>query len=106
MKLFPHDYVQGKVPPDQLSAISLATSVLWSVVGGWVTVRIAASKPWHHILGLIVWGELMGIASAFMTWGQMQSWYQIGLIALWAPAVIAGGWIRAGRPTLRAADVV
>jgi hypothetical protein len=105
MKIFPDQYVSGKMPPDNLAALSLATSTLWSVLGGWVTARIAAFKPWHHILGLVVWGELMGIASAVMTWGQIQSWYQIGLIVMWMPAVAAGAWICAGKPQLRRVDL-
>lgn len=104
--LFPSEYTQGKRPPDHLAAISLLTSTIWSVAGGWVTARIAKSKPWHHILGLIVWGELMGVLSLVMTWGQIQPWYQIGLIAAWMPAVVAGGWIRAGKPTFRPVDVI
>jgi hypothetical protein len=99
--LFPGQYTEGKQPPDHLAALSLLTSTCYSVLGGWVTARIAKSKPWRHILALIVWGELMGVLSLVMTWGQIQAWYQIGLIAAWLPAVVAGGWIRAGRPTLR-----
>ncbi len=106
MKLFPNDYVHGTIPPDSLAAISLATSTLWSIAGGWVTARIAANRPWHHILGLIVWGELMGIVSTVMTWGQIQNWYQIGLLLMWIPAVVAGGWIRAGKPVLAPVDVI
>ena len=98
MKLFPTEYVTGKPPSDQLAAVSLATSSLYSVAGGWLTARIAATKPWHHILGLMIWGEIMGIVSMVMTWGQVQMWYQIGLIVMWLPAVVAGGWIRAGKP--------
>lgn len=104
--LFPTEYTMGKQPPDYLAAISLLTSTVWSVAGGWVTARIAKNKPWHHILGLIVWGELMGVVSLVMTWGQIQPWYQIGLIVAWLPAVVAGGWIRAGKPTLRPVDLV
>lgn len=104
--LHPGEYTEGKMPPDHLAAISLFTSTMYSIVGGWITARIAQAKPWHHILGLIVWGELMGIASMIATWGQIQAWYQIGLIVAWAPAVVAGGWIRAGKPTLRRVDLV
>ncbi|MBI5085773.1 MAG: hypothetical protein HZB13_14385 [Acidobacteria bacterium] len=101
-KIFPDQYVAGKMPPDSLAALSLATSTLWSVVGGWVTARLAASKPWRHILGLFLWGELMGVVSAVMTWGLMQHWYQIGLLLAWLPAVVAGGWIRVGKAPARA----
>ena len=99
--LFPDQYVHGKLPPDHLAAISLATSTLWSIIGGYITAWIAPRKPWHHILALVIWGELMGIASCIATWGQIQAWYQIGLLLLWAPAVAIGGWLRAGRPSLQ-----
>lgn len=101
MKVFPNDYVAGRMPPDSLAAVSLATSTLWSVIGGWVSARLAPRKAWHHVLGLVLWGEVMGLASAVMTWGKIQSWYQIGLLLLWVPAVCLGGWLRLGRPGSR-----
>ena len=101
--LFPDQYVHGKLPPDHLAAISLATSTLWSIIGVHITAWIAPRKPWHHILALVIWGELMGIASSIATWGQIQMWYQIGLLLLWPPAVAIGGWLRAGRPSLQKA---
>lgn len=104
--LFPAQYTMGKMPPDHLAAVSLATSTLYSVVGGWVTARIAKDRPWRHIVGLMVWGELMGVASLIATWGQVQAWYQVGLIVAWIPAVAAGGWIRAGKPTPRRVDLM
>ncbi|WP_321476015.1 hypothetical protein [uncultured Paludibaculum sp.] len=97
-KLFPAEYVIGRMPPDYLVGISLATSTVWSVAGGWVTARLAPGRPWHHIVGLVIWGELLGIASSVMTWGQIQMWYQLGLLGLWMPAVVLGGWLRAGKP--------
>lgn len=103
MALFPDRYVAGRLPPDSLAALSLATSTLWSTAGGWVTARLAPFKPWHHILGLILWGELLGFVSAALTWGQVQLWYQVGLLILWTPAVCLGGWLRAGKPSFRAA---
>lgn len=96
MKMYPDQYVHGQLPPDYLVWVSLLTSTLWSVLGGYVTARLAPRKVWHHILGLAIWGELMGVASAIATWGQVQTWYQIGLLVLWAPAVALGGWLRAG----------
>jgi len=52
-KMYPDQYVHGKMPPDHL--------------------------------------------------GQIQSWYQIGLILLWVPAVVIGGWLRAGKPDFKSA---
>lgn len=98
MKLFPHDYVTGQMPPDRLALVSLATGTLYSVAGGWVTARIAAFKPWTHAAALGLWGETLGIISTMMTLGQIQLWYQAGLLILWMPAVALGCWLRAGKP--------
>lgn len=96
---YPGDYTPGRMAPDRLAAVSLATSTVWSVLGGWVTARMAPLRPWVHILGLLIWGELLGGLSAAMTWGQTQLWYQVGLLALWTPAVALGGWLAlTGRP--------
>jgi hypothetical protein len=97
-RLFPAEYVSGRIPPDRLSALSLATATLYSVLGGWITARLAGSRPWRHAVYLILWGELMGAISAVMTWGQIQWWYQLGLLAAWPLAIAAGCWLRAGLP--------
>lgn len=97
-KMFPNEYVAGRIPPDRLSALSLGTATVYSVLGGWIMVKLARSSPWRHALWLILWGELMGVLSAVMTWGQIQPWYQIGLLIAWPLAVAAGCWLAAGKP--------
>ncbi len=97
-KLFPGEYVAGKIPPDSLSALSLGTATLYSVLGGWITGKLAARQPWRHAVYLILWGELMGVLSAVMTWGQIQWWYQIGLLVAWPVAIAAGCRLAAGSP--------
>jgi hypothetical protein len=95
-RMYPQAYVAGRIPPDSLSALSLATSIVYSIVGGWLTARIAARRKWNHVCALVAWGLLMGIASAVFTWGKIQHWHQIGLIVGWIPAVILGGYLRIG----------
>ena len=98
-RAFPAEYVQGKIPPDKLTALVLATSTLYSVIGGWLTARIALPETgWKSILGLVIWGEIAGIASTVFSWGLMQWWYSIGLLVLWIPAVLLGGFIRLRKP--------
>jgi hypothetical protein len=88
---FPDEYVEGKTPPDHLLAVSLATAFLYSVFGGWLTSRLAKADEGKHVWWLVAWGLAMGTASAAANWGKIQSWYQIGLILLWTPAVLLGG---------------
>lgn len=101
-KMFPSEYAAGRIPPDRLAALSLAAATLYSVLGGWITVKLAKSAPWRHALYLILWGELMGVLSAIATWGQIQAWYQIGLLIAWPIAVAAGCWLAAGKPQAEA----
>ncbi len=96
--LYPAEYVAGRIPPDRLSAISLAAATLYSILGGWITVKLARTRPWRHAVYLILWGEGMGVLSAVMTWGQIQAWYQIGLLVAWPIAIAAGCWLAAGAP--------
>ena len=93
MRLYPDQYVQGKLPPDYLAAISLATSTLWSVIGGYITARLAPRKPWHHILSLVIWGELMGIASSTPRGGRSRCGTRSGLLL--GAGCRFGGWLRA-----------
>ncbi len=90
-KVIPNDYRDGQIPPDSITALVLATSALFSIPAGWVTAKLAKSDPSRHVVYLILWGLLMGIVSAIMSWGQVQWWYQIGLIILWIPMVLLGG---------------
>lgn len=104
-KLFPGEYVAGRMPPDRLAVLSLGTATLYSVLGGWITVKLAARQPWRHAVYLILWGELMGALSVVMTWGQIQSWYQIGLLVAWPAAIAAGCWLAAIPPPRASAAV-
>ncbi|MDP2323632.1 MAG: hypothetical protein Q8N51_06335 [Gammaproteobacteria bacterium] len=90
-KAIPNDYRDGQIPPDAVTALVLATSCLFSIPAGWVTAKLAKVDPARHVVYLILWGLLMGIVSAIGSWGQIQWWYQIGLIILWAPMVLLGG---------------
>ncbi|MBI4891386.1 MAG: hypothetical protein HY821_12235 [Acidobacteria bacterium] len=98
MKLFPHGYTPGQMPSDTTSAISLFTSTAYSILGGWITAALAPSYPWRHVVALCIWGELMAGLSMAFTMGQVQIWYQLGLIALWLPAIAIGAFLRAGKP--------
>jgi hypothetical protein len=98
---FPEEYRPGRLPPDYLLAVSLGTAIAYSVLGGWLTAVIALRKRWRHILGLVLWGELMGLMSTVFTWGQIQHWYSIALLLAWFPAVALGGYFRIGNLRFR-----
>lgn len=93
-RLFPKDYVPGRFPPDWLALLSLATSFLWSAAGGWICARIARRRPWPHTATLIALGWLISGTATYLTWGRIQPWYQLALLALWPAAVALGAWLR------------
>lgn len=96
--MYPNEYVTGKVPPTNLMLISLATGCLYSIFGGWVTARLAANRPWKHIVWLMGWGVLMGVASWLATWGMVPHWYNLTLIVAWPIMVYLGGKTQIRRP--------
>ncbi len=94
MKLYPREYIRGQMPPDWLAALNLAASALWCCAGGWLCCFIARGSLWRHATALAVWGAAIGAISTYLTWGRIQSWYQIGILLLWPSAVFLGAWLR------------
>jgi hypothetical protein len=89
----PGDWSPGHPVPTHYFVVSLFTAPLYSVFGGWLCALIAKVKARHCILGLIVFGEIMGVASAVMTWSAAPHWYTLGLLVLYPPCVFLGGWL-------------
>ena len=98
-RAFPEAFAPGRIAPAKFSALVLATTTLYSVAGGWATAYLTAAAGWRYLIALAIWGELAGIASVSMTWGQTKWWYAIGLLVLWIPAVLLGGYLRLGGKT-------
>jgi len=94
LKLFSGEYVQGQLPPVRLAALSLATSALWCIAGGWLCCSIARGFTWRHAAALALWGEAIAAISTYLAWGRIQPWYQVGILLIWPPAVLLGAWIR------------
>jgi hypothetical protein len=77
-------------PPPYYFAISLVTDFIYSIVGGWVCVRIAKERQMRHAAGLIVFGEAIGIASQIALWTTVPHWYGMSLLILYPPGVWLG----------------
>jgi|HubBroStandDraft_1064217.scaffolds.fasta_scaffold138540_2 hypothetical protein len=82
-RLFPGQYVPGKVPPTFLLWISTGIFAIASILGGWLCVRMAPSRPNIHLLVLFVLGEAAGAVSAIMIWGKWPHWYSIAWLIAW-----------------------
>jgi surface polysaccharide O-acyltransferase-like enzyme len=68
-------------------------TALYSMVGGYLTARLAPSKPIAHALVLGVLGMLSSIIGAAVNWKQAagHEWYPIALIIIAIPACWLGG---------------
>lgn len=84
-------------PPAYYFAISLLTDFLYSAVGGWVSVRVAQRRQLQHAVGLIVFGELIGIATQFFLWSTVPHWYGLSLLILYPAGVWLGAKLGIGK---------
>lgn len=71
---FPTQYSVGKVPPTFLIWVSTAIFALASLLGGWLCVVIAPSRPGVHLLVLFLVGEAVGLYFSIHNWGVWPHW--------------------------------
>ena len=69
--------------------------IVITVLGGFITARLAPRKPMTHVLVLGAVGFVVASAGALATWSQGPEfgpkWYPIGLVVTALPCVWAGG---------------
>jgi hypothetical protein len=83
-----------KTPPLYYFAISLATNTIYSMVGGYLTSAIGRNQWRTAALGLIILGEVLGTVAQRALWHTVPHWFGLGLLALYAPAVWIGAYLR------------
>lgn len=75
-------------PP--LLALALAYRTLFGVLGGYVTARLAPSRPMAHAMVLGVLGTLAAIGGVVAMWQLGNHWYPIALAVLALPQTLLG----------------
>jgi hypothetical protein len=86
------------MPPAYYFVISLITDSVYAAVGGYLCSRIAQPPHRNATLGLIIFGELMGVATTIVFWKFIPHWFSFALLILYPPAVWIGSRLR-GHPT-------
>src|SRR5215831_3441074 len=85
----------GESMSDGLFVWATAYRVAFTVLGGYVTARLAPKQPMRHVQILGVVGLLAATAGAVATWNQGVAfgpkWYPILLIVTALPCVWVGG---------------
>jgi hypothetical protein len=83
-RLFPGDYVRGRVPSDTALITSTVLFVLVSILCAWICARFAPGRAGRHVLWFFVLGEVMGIATAIPNWNNgWPHWYCISWLLTW-----------------------
>jgi hypothetical protein len=90
MNYYPND---GTVGSDAGLSVALAYRTAFTVLGGYITARLAPSRPQRlaTILGVI--GTLFAILGAVTMWNVGHQWYPVALVVLAIPSTALGGWL-------------
>jgi hypothetical protein len=80
-------------PPTWYFVVSMLTDTIYTLLGGWICALISRGDR-HATLGLIVLGELMGIASTVYLWNTVPHFYSFFLLIVYPPAVWLGTKLR------------
>jgi hypothetical protein len=92
-------HAMGVFPPwgqrlgDAPLVLATAYRVLFGIVGGYATARLAPSRPMLHALMLGAIGFVLCIVGALTTWnkGLGPHWYPLALVATAIPCAWLGG---------------
>ena len=77
-----------------LNLLALSYRVLYTMLGGYVTARLAPCAPMRHVIVLAVVGAISGAASAIISVTAADigpDWYPIAIAVTAFPSVWAGG---------------
>lgn len=98
-RLFPGDFVRGRIPSNAPLMASTACFVVISILCAWVCARFAPSRPERHVLWFFVLGEVMGIAATIPNWNKgWPHWYWISWLLTWPVSCWLGLLIGRRRP--------
>ena len=85
----------GQPMTDRPLLIATAYRVIYGILGGYITARLAPYQPMLHALWGGVIGLVLGIIGAVATWNRRPTfgphWYPIALIITALPCAWAGG---------------
>ena len=96
--LFADRYREDLTTDDPVALLAtLALSVVASIVAGWVTARIARTKPLAHTVALGIALLTIGIPVQVSYWESLPVWYHLCFLALLLPGSVLGGKLCRGR---------
>jgi len=101
-RLFPGDYVVGRVPSSPALAASTAFFILIALFCAWLCARLAPDPGSRPLLWFFVIGEAMGVATIIPNWNRgWPHWYWLSWLFAWPVCCWLG--LRAARRVPRTA---
>ncbi len=71
--------------------LALVYRTVYTILGGYVTAKLAPTNPKKHVLILGIIGTIAGIGGVVAGWNLSAHWYPIALAILAFPSVWLGG---------------
>jgi len=83
-RVFPGDFMRGRVPTDAALMASTACFVAISILCAWLCARWAPRAAGRHVLWFFLLGEVLGVASAIPNWSKgWPHWYWLAWLLTW-----------------------
>jgi hypothetical protein len=83
-RIFPGDFVKGRVPSDAALITSTALFVVVSILCAWVCARWAPGRAARHVFWFFILGEVMGLAATIPNWSKgWPHWYWLSWLLTW-----------------------
>ncbi len=97
-RIFPNDFVRGRIPSDAALMTSTALFVAVSIICAWVCARFAPGRTARHVLWFFIIGEVMGGVATMANWNKgWPHWYFLSWMIAWPVACYVGLMIARSR---------
>jgi hypothetical protein len=95
-RIFPGDFVKGRIPSDAALFESTALFIVISILCAWLCAHYAPGRPGRHVLWFMILGEVMGIGSTIPNWSKgWPHWYWLSWLLTWPVSCWVG--LQSGR---------
>ncbi len=84
MRLFPGDFIRGRVPSNPALLTSTALFVVASILCAWLCAHFAPSRAAKHVFWFFLVGEAMGVGATIPNWSRgWPHWYWLSWLLTW-----------------------
>ncbi|TGL96309.1 hypothetical protein EHQ76_16155 [Leptospira barantonii] len=83
----------GVIMSDPLFVLATGYRIVFGILSGYITARLAPDQPMQHALALGIVGVVVSVIGAVMMWEAGPAWYSLAIIAIALPCSWAGAKI-------------